>query len=78
MEIFGNDLCIFLSPHSYVRLHDASGISVRAAKGVLWLTQEGDSVDYVLEPGSCFTIQRSGLTIIFSNVDAQFWLAEVG
>ena len=37
---------------------------VRALEGNLWLTQEGDPQDYMLEAGDTFNIRRRGRVVI--------------
>lgn len=52
-------------------------ISCRA--GVLWLTQQGDSADYLIRAGEDFTVNRTGLVLISALAEAEFEIsAEVG
>ncbi len=42
------------------------GGQIVCRKGTLWITQEGDSRDYVLNAGDCFFVTRPGLVLIES------------
>jgi Protein of unknown function (DUF2917) len=41
-------------------------------KGTIWITQEGDMRDYILEPGQDFWVTRPGTVIVQSLENAQF------
>ncbi len=43
---------------------DRSGYQVICQKGRLWITQENDAADYVLEEGEEFVISKSGAVVI--------------
>lgn len=45
-------------------LHDALGIEIRVTEGFLWLTQERDVQDHVIETGGTFRIDRPGATLL--------------
>jgi hypothetical protein len=55
-------------------LHDAQGIEIRVTEGFLWLTQERDVQDHVIEMGGTFRIDRPGTTILtaFEGVRMEF------
>jgi Protein of unknown function (DUF2917) len=54
------------------RLEDARGSLVLCLSGTLWLTQEGDSRDIVLEAGDEARIERDGLSILSAMNDTSF------
>jgi hypothetical protein len=54
------------------RLQDARGSLVLCLSGTLWLTQEGDARDIVLEAGDEARIERRGLTILSAMRDTRF------
>lgn len=56
------------------RLADARGLLVSCLTGTLWLTQEGDTRDLVLEAGDDALIERDGLTLLAALSDARFVL----
>lgn len=43
---------------------DGRGLVLLCLDGHLWLTQEGDTRDIVLDPGQTARIERDGLTIV--------------
>ena len=53
-------------------LQDARGSLVLCLSGSLWLTQEGDPRDVVLEAGDEALIDRDGLSLVYALSDARF------
>jgi hypothetical protein len=53
-----------LAPGELVHLDGARGTTLRVTRGTLWLTQERDRRDIVLEAGDAYTIERDGRTIV--------------
>ena len=53
-----------LTAGELVRLDGARGTTLRVTRGRIWLTQERDTRDIVLETGDVFTIDRAGRTLI--------------
>ena len=47
-----------------VRLHDALGMEIQVNEGCLWLTQERDAEDHVIEAGGSFRIDRPGVAVL--------------
>jgi len=45
-------------------LRDALGIEIRVTEGYLWLTQERDAQDHVIEAGGSFRIDRPGVALL--------------
>ena len=58
-----------------LKLRDSIGSTICAHEGTVWITEENSRKDIVLEPGSCFRIDRPGLTIVQAFADAQVSLA---
>jgi len=48
------------------------GMTVRVAKGRVWLTREGDHTDYVLNAGDSLELVASGLVVLFGLSEAIF------
>lgn len=71
MKIDAAMLSLRLPENAHLRLQDAQGASVRVHRGVLWITQAGDGVDHLIEPGCSFTLDRKGATIISAITDAE-------
>lgn len=59
MEIPANGEILMLRGRQHVRLHDAKGWTIRALGGAVWITQDGDLRDVVLEAGDSFTADRA-------------------
>ncbi len=57
------------------RLQDARGSLVLCLSGTLWLTQEGDLQDIVLEAGDEARIGHDGLSILSALGDSRFVLS---
>jgi hypothetical protein len=51
-------------------LDDARGAWVRCRGGSVWVTQEGDRRDVVLEPGDSVRIERDGMAVVSALRDA--------
>lgn len=51
-------------------LDDARGAWVRCRGGSVWVTQEGDRRDVVLEPGDDILIERDGMAVVTALTDA--------
>jgi hypothetical protein len=58
------------------RLQDARDRVVVCLQGSLWLTQEGDTRDLVLEAGDEVRIDRDGLTLLHALRDARYLLSD--
>jgi hypothetical protein len=56
------------------RIEAGRGLRVQCLTGTLWLTQDHDLRDIVLEPGDGATIERDGLSVVTALRDAQFVL----
>lgn len=51
---------ITLAPNRHLRIQKGAGWTVRATSGIVWLTQDGDPRDVVLQPGESFVLDRNG------------------
>jgi hypothetical protein len=54
---------------------DLRGLSIACMEGILWITQEGDPKDYVIEPGQRYVIARRGSVVIEACADARLRVA---
>ncbi len=43
---------------------DSRGARLVGLHGILWVTQSGDSADYLLYPGQTFTVTRPGVVLV--------------
>ena len=51
---------------------DRRGDVIRCLYGTLWITQEGDLKDYILDAGQEFWVTRSGTVIVQALDDSKF------
>ena len=51
---------------------DRRGDMFRCLHGNLWVTQEGDLKDYILEPGQEFWVTKTGTVIVQALEDSKF------
>lgn len=51
---------------------DRRGDVISCLSGVLWITQDGDMQDYILEPGGNYWVTNRGSVIVQALKDAQF------
>jgi len=55
---------IELGRYGALPLTDARGARVRSLRGTLWITQEGDGEDHIVNAGDDFTVSRNGVTLV--------------
>ena len=53
-----------LAPNQTLRVVDGAGSTVCAVDGAVWITEENDPHDIVLEPGHCYRLKREGVAIL--------------
>jgi DUF2917 family protein len=49
-------------------IRDGRGLVVRCLAGALWITQDGDTDDVVVNAGQCFVLDRRGLALVSAPV----------
>lgn len=59
-----------LPRHRTLELRDAAGARLTSLAGSLWITQDQDVRDIVLEPGENFELDQAGLTLVHAMDDA--------
>lgn len=55
-----------VNPGEVLRLRDAAGRHLTVVQGAVWITQDGDPRDPVLESGASFRFDRNGLSLVMS------------
>lgn len=73
LEISSGDLR--LARGQTLKLRDGAGSTICAREGTVWITEENSRKDVVLGPGSCYRLDRPGLTLVQAFADAQVSLA---
>jgi len=64
MRIELNQGAVRLAPNQTLRVRDAAGTTVCAVEGAVWITEENQEKDIVLEHGACYRLRRSGLALV--------------
>jgi hypothetical protein len=75
LDAHGSRLC--LRRNQNLALRDGQGWRVRTLSGVVWITQDQDSRDIVLQPGEMFTLDRNGISLLTAFENAEIWLESV-
>ena len=53
-----------------LKLRDATGQTLSTSSGVIWITEENNPRDIVLQPGQSFRLHGEGLAMIEALTDA--------
>ena len=52
-----------LGPNQTLKVVDGVGATVCALEGALWITEENQVRDIVLEPGNCYRLRHAGTAL---------------
>jgi Protein of unknown function (DUF2917) len=58
------DTPVYLKERESLRLRDGVGVEVRCLPGNLWVTEEGEREDRILNRGQSFVLDRPGLSLV--------------
>jgi len=64
MQIELNAGAVRLAPNQTLRVVDGAGSTVCAVEGAVWITEENDPRDIVLQAGNCHRLTREGVAIL--------------
>ena len=53
-----------LGPNQTLKVLDGAGSTVTAVEGAVWITEENQARDIILEAGSCYRLRYPGLAIV--------------
>ena len=53
-----------LAPNQTLRVIDGAGSTVCAVEGSVWITEENDPHDIVLQAGGCYRLKRAGVALL--------------
>ncbi len=53
-----------LAPNQTLRVVDGAGSTVCAVKGAVWITEENDPRDIVLQDGACYRLKHAGVALL--------------
>jgi hypothetical protein len=55
-----------IGPNQTLRVVDGAGSTVCAVEGSVWITEENDSRDIVLQRGNCYRLRNRGVALVNS------------
>lgn len=55
---------VVLEPGQVLTIDDAKGVHIRPVGAKVWVTEEGDCSDFVVNPGEEFIVSRKGRTVV--------------
>ena len=64
MKIELNSGAVRLNANQTLRLREAAGSTVCALEGSVWITEENQPRDIVLEKGACYRLRHAGVAIV--------------
>jgi hypothetical protein len=64
MQVEFDNGAVNLIPNQTLRVRDAAGTTVCAVEGAVWITEENQPKDIVLERGACYRLKSRGLAIV--------------
>ena len=53
-----------LGPNQTLKVRDGAGSTVCAVEGAVWITEENQPRDIVLQPGACYRLKHAGVAIV--------------
>jgi Protein of unknown function (DUF2917) len=71
MNLVSNPAATRLAHRSILDLRDRKGDRVECLDGSVWITQDGDPRDVVLDAGESFTLDRPGTALVYALADAR-------
>ena len=64
MRIELNSGALRLAPNQTLRVVDGAGSTLCAVEGSVWITEEDQPRDIVLEHGACYRLRQKGLVLV--------------
>jgi hypothetical protein len=55
---------VHLGPNQTLKVMDGVGSTVCAVEGSVWITEENQPKDIVLERGACYRLRQKGLALV--------------
>jgi Protein of unknown function (DUF2917) len=71
MRFDSNALTVRLKPRQILSLPGKPGACVRVRRGSVWITEDRNQADIVLEPGQSHASAHAGTTLIYGLEDAE-------
>jgi hypothetical protein len=64
MQIQFKSGAVKLGPNQTLKVVDGAGSTVSAVEGCVWITEENDPNDIVLEPGHSYRLKHDGTAVL--------------
>jgi hypothetical protein len=64
MRIEMNQGAVRLAANQTLKVVDGAGSTVCAVEGSVWITEENQAKDIVLERGACYRLRQRGLVLV--------------
>ena len=58
------DTPIYLKAREILPIDDGAGLEVTCLRGILWITQDGDPEDRIIDSGESFVLDQPGLSLV--------------
>ena len=71
MNLVSNTAATRLAHSRILNLRNHKGDRVDCLDGSVWITQDGDPRDIVLDAGESFTLDRPGTALVYALADAR-------
>ena len=66
MQIELRSGAVRLGPNQTLKVLDGAGSTVCAVEGAVWITEENQPRDIVLQAGSCYRLEHDGVAVVNS------------
>jgi len=66
MQIELRSGAVRLGPNQTLKVLDGAGSTVCAVEGAIWITEENQPRDIVLEAGACYRLEHDGVAVVNS------------
>ena len=66
MQIELRSGAVQLGPNQTLKVLDGVGATLCALEGSVWITEEGEPQDIILEAGNCYRLRHAGTTLVNS------------
>ena len=66
MQIEFESGAVHLGPNQTLKVLDGAGSTVCAVEGAVWITEENQPRDIVLEAGGCYRLEHPGVALVNS------------
>lgn len=64
MQIQFKSGAVKLGPHQTLKVVDGAGSTVSAVEGCVWITEENDPNDIILEAGHSYRLKHGGIVVL--------------